>query len=166
MLIAGGGTGWILEAIARHHHSGLKITYADPSARMIARAKKRNAGANQVVFITATAESLAATAVFDVIITPFLFDNFTNAGAAAIFDTIDARLHPGGLWLYADFQSTNSLFQRLLLKTMYLFFRAVAGVTAKQMPDMNSIFAAAGYQLQGATNQMNGFIVGKVYRKP
>src|SRR5665213_2689273 len=39
VLIAGGGTGWILEKLADVHPAGLQITYAEVSAKMMAQAK-------------------------------------------------------------------------------------------------------------------------------
>lgn len=71
LLIVGGGTGWVLEEIAKKHPSGLHITSIDASAKMVALARKRNAGANQVTFITSTIEDATLVATFDVVLTPF-----------------------------------------------------------------------------------------------
>ena len=53
ILIAGGGTGKILEAITSIYKTGLKITYVDVSEKMIVASKKRNIGENEVTFINA-----------------------------------------------------------------------------------------------------------------
>ena len=37
VLIVGGGSGWILEAICSHHSKGLAITYIDSSPKMVGR---------------------------------------------------------------------------------------------------------------------------------
>ena len=52
ILIAGGGTGWILEEITRLHDSGLQIDYLDISAGMIAKAKERCCKTKQRSFYT------------------------------------------------------------------------------------------------------------------
>ncbi|MDB5086371.1 MAG: hypothetical protein JWR09_365, partial [Mucilaginibacter sp.] len=44
VLIAGGGTGWVLEELAKIHPSGLQITYVEIAADMMALSKKRNIG--------------------------------------------------------------------------------------------------------------------------
>src|ERR1700744_542206 len=51
ILIAGGGTGWILEEIVKIHPSGLTITYVEVSANMMDLSKKRNVQSNKVTFI-------------------------------------------------------------------------------------------------------------------
>src|SRR5665213_550548 len=58
ILIAGGGTGWILEEIANIYPSGLKIVYAEISAKMMAFSRKRNAGNNEVIFINLPVENI------------------------------------------------------------------------------------------------------------
>lgn len=42
VLIVGGGTGWILEELAKVYTNGLKIVYVEISAKMIALSQKRN----------------------------------------------------------------------------------------------------------------------------
>src|ERR1700712_3142269 len=76
ILIAGGGTGWILEELARIHPTGLKITYVEISAKMMSLSKKRWVADNEVIFINRAVENVPATTRFDMLITPFLFDNF------------------------------------------------------------------------------------------
>jgi len=41
VLVVGGGTGWILEELARVHPSGLNITYAEIAPAMIALSQKK-----------------------------------------------------------------------------------------------------------------------------
>jgi len=165
VLIAGGGTGWILEAIAAKKW-GLMITYVDSSAEMIRLSRQREVGNNQVNFIAGKAEELPREQAFDVVITPFLFDNFSAAGARELFATLDNMLLPDGTWLYCDYRNTNVLWQRLLLKSMYLFFAVVARVAAFSMPDMPALFAAGGYTMEEERLFLRGFISSAIYRKP
>src|SRR4051812_8861289 len=53
VLLVGGGTGWILEELAKKYPSGLKITYIDSSSKMILLSGKRNVGKNKVIFMQA-----------------------------------------------------------------------------------------------------------------
>lgn len=102
--------------------------------------------------------------LFDVVLTPFLFDNFTQSEADSVFTAIDGMLAAKGTWLYCDFRHTGKLWHSLLLKLMYLFFGLVCGVRAKQLPDMG-MFAGKRYKLNGREGFMSGFIVSEVYRK-
>src|ERR1700722_6622951 len=79
VLIAGGGAGWILEGITHLHPAGLNIIYVEIAPKMMALSEKRNVGGNAVAFINSGIEDVALPIDFDVVITPFLFDNFTQA---------------------------------------------------------------------------------------
>jgi SAM-dependent methyltransferase len=131
ILVVGGGTGWILEELATLHPAGLRITYVDSSARMIAASKKRAWGENEVAFVQMPAEEFARDGqpaaelqptadgqpavdgqpaadgqigpVYDSILTGFFFDNFSDAMAANVFNLLNPLLKPGGHWLYTDF---------------------------------------------------------------
>src|SRR3954471_22509677 len=52
VLIVGGGTGYILEEIAKKHTEGLKITYVENSLKMLQLSKKRSVGNNKIYFIS------------------------------------------------------------------------------------------------------------------
>ena len=165
LLIAGGGTGWILEQIVKVHPSGLAITYVDASEKMIALAKQKNAGGNKVIFIAADIESAMGSDKYDVVITPFLFDNFNQEKAGQLFAAIDEHIAPKGRWLYCDFRETGILLHRLLMKLMYAFFRICCGVHATQMPDMERCFKQHRYLITAQKAFMTGFITSVVYKK-
>ena len=164
ILIVGGGTGWILEIITNVHASGLSITYVEVSANMMALSKKRNAGANQVVFITDAIENIFLPADFDVVITPFLFDNFTEQTTEQVFDHIHALLKPNGLWLNCDFQLTGKWWQGLLLRSMILFFRIVCNIEASRLPDIEKYFEQHDYKTIAGQTFFGDFIISKVWR--
>jgi len=103
ILIAGGGTGWILEELSKVQDQGLHITYVEISAEMIRLAKKRNTGKNSIEFINCAIEEFPITASYDVVHTAFLFDNFAGERTATVFRILHQALKPGGLWLYTDF---------------------------------------------------------------
>lgn len=125
ILIAGGGTGWILEEIARIHPSGLKITYVEISSKMLDISKKRDVKANTVTYIHSAMEDFKTTALYDVIITAFFFDNFAADSVGTVFNQLNGLLKSGGLWLFSDFyytEKSGKVWQRLLLQAMYSFF--------------------------------------------
>ncbi len=85
VLIVGGGTGWILEEISAVHSKGLEIDYVDVSSKMIALAKRKNWGKNKVDFIHQSILDFTTQHQYDVIITPFLLDNFREETAQKVF---------------------------------------------------------------------------------
>lgn len=168
ILIAGGGTGWILEEIAKLHPSGLQITYVEISEKMISLSKKRNVKANNVSYIHAAAEDLELSSDYDVIITAFLFDNFANDKISIVFNKFDKALKPEGLWLFSDFyysEATGRRWQKYLLKTMYFFFRRISNVEASMLINTESYFSGQYDQPLKTAYYYAGFIKAVVYQK-
>ena len=146
ILIAGGGTGRILEEIAKVRPYGLKITYAEVSVNMIARSQKRNAGDNTVTFINDAVENIKPQQEYDIVVTPFLLDNFKEENLQTIFACIHHSLKPDGLWLNADFRQTGKWWQNILLRSMLLFFRIICGIEATKLPNIEKCFESFGYK--------------------
>lgn len=167
ILIVGGGTGWILDELTTLHSEGLVITYVDVSANMIALARKRNVGGNKAIFINDVVQHAPLDDRYDVVLTPFLFDNLSERSATEVFDSMHARLKKDGLWLYVDFNvvATSALWQKTLLAMMYLFFKTLCGVEANKLPDMEQHFQVDRYKLEGERVFLKKFIVSRVYRK-
>jgi SAM-dependent methyltransferase len=165
ILIIGGGTGAILESLTRLHPSGLHITYVEASYKMMALSRKRYTGKNEVVYLTADIGQVTFEQPFDIVITAFLFDNFSEEILAATFPLIDAQLEPGGLWLDTDFQLTGPLWQKLLLKLMYTFFNMMGAVDVKHQPNVKRMFGEYGYQVVNVKAFYGRFILTRVYQK-
>jgi ubiquinone/menaquinone biosynthesis C-methylase UbiE len=165
ILIVGGGTGWILEKIIHIHPRGLQITYIEVAPAMMALSEKRDAGLNTVIFITAAAEHVALPVDFDVLITPFLFDNFTESTLQIVFNHLDQALKAGGTWLNCDFQLTGKWWQKLLLKAMFMFFRLICGIEASRLPAIQTAFARAGYPPIQQKDFFGGFVRSQVFKK-
>jgi ubiquinone/menaquinone biosynthesis C-methylase UbiE len=144
VLIVGGGTGWILEELAKQHPSGLVIDYVENSVQMIALSRNRNCGSNVVNYINLPIEDFKSTGLYDAILTPFVFDNFTHEKAGIMFEHLNVMLKKQGTWLYADFvhnENEGRLWQKLLLKTMYLFFNITTGIETHELADVDGYFS-------------------------
>jgi ubiquinone/menaquinone biosynthesis C-methylase UbiE len=165
ILIAGGGTGWILEEITKIHPSGLTITYVEISAKMMALSRRRNAGNNQVVYINEPVENINGTSEYDVVITPFLFDNFTEETLKKVFTHIHSNLKPGGIWLNTDFRLTGKWWQMLLLQSMLLFFRIICRIEAHRLPGIDKHFEKYQYQAIDQKDFFGKFILSTAYKK-
>ena len=165
ILIAGGGTGKILEAIKGVHPADLKITYVDVSEKMIAASKKRDAGKNEITFINAAIEKSELPDNFDVVITPFLLDNFTEENLQKIFSRIDQSLLPEGLWLNTDFQLTGKRWQKIMAGSMLIFFRIICAIEAKKLPDIQNCFNNNGYRIVEKKTFWGDFVITIAYQK-
>jgi len=165
ILIVGGGTGWILEELTRIHPAGLAITYVEVAANMIALSEKRITGNNQVFFINNAIENVVLHTNFDVVITPFLFDNFTDQTLQRVFCHIHKLLKPNGLWLNCDFQLTGRWWQNILLQAMFIFFRVICKIEASKLPDINKRFEEKGYKAVDEKTFFGRFVLSRVYKK-
>lgn len=168
VLIVGGGTGWILEEIARFHPAGLTIDYVEISSKMLDLARKRDFKDNQVIFVHAGIEDYTAPAAYKVVMTPFLFDNFGRERAQVVFEKLNNMLENGGLWLFTDFhidKGLNRLWQKALLRSMYVFFRNISHVEADQLPDMQALFKTSNFRIISETFHFGRFIHSVAYGK-
>jgi ubiquinone/menaquinone biosynthesis C-methylase UbiE len=167
ILIVGGGTGLILEEISRLHYGSFEIVYVDSSRKMIELSKKRNIMSNRIAFVHHSIVDACFTQKFDVVITPFLLDNFCNVTVNLVFDKIDNALRPGGLWLFADFSESQNkpVWQELLLKSMYLFFKSCCNIEASHLPKMQRLFESYRYEVLSSQLFFKKFIWSIVFKK-
>ncbi|QJD95646.1 class I SAM-dependent methyltransferase [Mucilaginibacter robiniae] len=166
LLIVGGGTGQVLEALTQIHPNGLHITYVEIASGMVARAKKRNYGQNQVDFITADISAVNfGNEYFDVVLTAFLFDNFKEPALQTVFRHIHQQLKLTGLWLNTDFQLTGPVWQKWLLKTMYLFFKILCRIDTTNLPDTRTYFMKYHYDKLAQKSFYGRFISAWLYQK-
>ncbi|MDB5022775.1 MAG: class SAM-dependent methyltransferase [Mucilaginibacter sp.] len=165
ILIVGGGTGWILEEIAKIHPSGLKITYVEISAKMMALSLKKNAGNNEVIYINREIASVDIQKGYDVVVTPFLFDNFTEQTLKKVFSHIHHSLKPAGWWLNTDFRLSGKWWQTLLLHSMFIFFRIICRIEAARLPDIEKCFEQHHYKVVSQKSFFGDFILSAFYQK-
>lgn len=172
VLIVGGGSGWLLEQVLKTGN-GLRIVYLDASPRMVSRARDKTfkqiaACKNEVQFRVGTEKAIQSEEAFDVIITPFLLDLFPDQRLATLMKGLNAALRKDGQWLFADFwpvEQPAPLWQRLLLKAMYIFFGAVSGVRATRLPDFSHHFKELQMQEIYTESFYKGMIQAKVFMK-
>ncbi|EHQ26702.1 class I SAM-dependent methyltransferase [Mucilaginibacter paludis] len=165
VLIVGGGTGWILEELSAIHYSGLQITYVEISSQMTALAKKRFTGINKVTYINEAIENTTLNTLYDVLITPFLLDNFTEDTLQKTFSHMHHQLKPKGLWLCADFQITGGLWQKVMLKTMYLLFKIVCRIETLKMPNIEAQFVKYRYRPLKSKTFYGDFMISRTWEK-
>ena len=165
VLIAGGGTGLILEALCNKIPKSLRIVYVELSEKMMIKAKMRDVRQNEVIFILGAVEMLSFAERVDVIQTGFLFDNFTQEHATLVFEKLNSILKENGLWLFTDFTSGKTWWQKLLLSCMYLFFRLLCRIEAKQVPDIKTLYINNNYRMRDKKSYFNDFIESTIYLK-
>jgi ubiquinone/menaquinone biosynthesis C-methylase UbiE len=164
VLILGGGTGKILKDVCRQS-SSLQIYYVEASSEMIERARKNvDQSKNQVHFIHGTEHSIPKTIHFDVVITNFFLDMFSDAGVSQLIAVVSRAVKKESTWMVTDFVRPKKSLYRLLLRIMYLFFRTFCKIEARQLPLWENELKKAGLQEKKNELFYGGFIKSVLYR--
>ncbi|MBJ6116965.1 methyltransferase domain-containing protein [Pontibacter sp. BT310] len=167
ILIIGGGSGWLLQQVLEHT-SPERIVYLEASEKMLQLAQQQIPAPTIVEFRHGTDSDLHPHERFDIIITPFLLDLFPDERLSRLMQRLYSVLNPGGLWLFADFwpvQQKPLLWQKLLAKSMYLFFGLLSDVQGRKLPDYSRHFDELKLNEQQCAGFYNGFVQSRVYRK-
>jgi hypothetical protein len=86
---------------------------------------------------------------FDLIVTHFFLDCFSERGVAEIVATLSRAAMVNATWLLADFCVPAEGFARLRgrvwLAGMYRFFQFTAGIEARELCDPSPFLRAAGF---------------------
>lgn len=143
VLIIGGGTGWILHEVIGAVRD-VTVWYVDVSPVMIRKARQYNFSEESVEFIVGTIDDVPAEKMFDVVITPFYLDLFSEVALLEVIKNIRQRLKPAAHWLVTDFIPSGRVWHRFLLWVMYRFFRVVCGIEARSLPRWQHKLEEAG----------------------
>lgn len=169
VLLLGGGTGWLLEQVLTRCRPK-RVVYLDASAQMVARASRRmvqRAIMGSVEFRVGNETKLKPGERFDLILTPFVLDLFTEQTLRSqLIPHLLSVLKPGGLWLVTDFVQTQVWWQRALLWMMICFFRLTAGIEARHLSDWQGLLTESGLICQERRRQVGGMVSAEVWMRP
>lgn len=183
VLIIGGGTGWLLEQVLakrliRHSQSipsrpgpsrRDRILYLETSVQMLNRASQRMLRkplVGSVEFRLGDETTLGENDCFDVVITPFLLDLFTEETLQTrVIPRLQKALKPDGCWLVTDFVKTQAKWQKAVLWMMIRFFRLTAGIETHQLADWQRLLTQAGLTLMERQARVGGMVSTEVYRR-
>jgi ubiquinone/menaquinone biosynthesis C-methylase UbiE len=166
-LIVGEGDGRFLEGL-RKAQPELPVECIEASAKMIELARAR-VGDRYTQFIRADIREAAfPPAHYDLLVTHFFLDCFEGKELLEVVEKLSAAAMPDAIWLVADFHEPARGWRRdlarLLIATMYLFFRSVAGLEARRLVDYAPFLAANGFILEKESGAPNGMIRSQLWR--
>jgi len=164
VLIVGGGSGELLQTLLQQR-PGCQVVYVDASERMVELARQRVQNSAQVTFLCGTENVDMPWRAFTVVITNFYLDLFTQQSMQKIITRLRSLLVPGALWLVTDFVTPTKLWQKILLKSMYLFFRITSNIEASRISDWQEMLGNAGLSCQQTKAFYHGMIKSAVFRK-
>lgn len=162
VLFLGGGSGEVLHALVTTYPT-VKVDYIDLSPKMIELAKSKTGNPSSVNFITGTEQNIPARS-YNVVITNFYLDLFSDKRLNEVIDIIKPRLADNVTWLATDFISEKT-WHRIFLKAMYMFFKIITRIEAGSLPDWQSALSNAGLKEVTSRNFYGGFIKSSVYKR-
>jgi ubiquinone/menaquinone biosynthesis C-methylase UbiE len=168
VLIVGEGNGRFLAELLRIHPQA-QVDCIEASACMIALARDE-AGAAQVAFIQADVRTLALVKnSYDLIVTHFLLDCFSEETLASLIRRLAGAATAEARWLVADFcyprRGWRWFRARLLIATMYFFFRAVTGIDARRLVEYRPLLRAEGFECAEEMILPNEMIRSELWRR-
>lgn len=169
VLIVGGGTGQIiLDILKEKKVKG--ITYVELSQNMLNDAKEKAKSWPNINFVLGSAHQLKDDQTYDVILTPFVLDLYSDEELPALLISLDSLLSAEGTWLLCDFKITatsgfRSIWQKALVKAMYTFFSFVSKVRATRLPDYESALRQLGYSTVAQCAFYGGLVHSQVLLK-
>ncbi len=104
---------------------------------------------------------------YDLIVTHFFLDCFSQAELNALIHRIAKHTHPGTLWLISDFRIPQGLAQlpaKILVRSLYLAFRLLTGIRTSHLPDHTIPLTKAGFLQIAHQPRLSGILVSELWR--
>lgn len=156
ILILGGGSGWILPVLIDGKQK-VEIVYIDSSKKMIELSKKKTQ-TNMVEFICGTEEMIPSNLSFDLIITNFYLDSFSEHELPVKIEYIRSFMNPQGKWIITDFVDTGKRSDRWMLWLMHCFFRLLVKHPNKKLVDWEKALSKLMPNTRKEASWKDGFI--------
>jgi len=173
ILLLGEGNGRCLVECCRRF-TGAQVVCVDASKRMLARARRRLGGQNietaRVEFIHANVLNWSPSpGAFDLIATNFFLDCFREDQIERVVGRLASVAGPNANWLLADFQIPSRglmrIRSRLILWSMYSFFRTMTRLPANQLTAPDPFLKRAGFILHRRVQAEWGLLHSDWWRK-
>ena len=163
VLILGGGSGWLLQHLLELKPD-CEVYYIEASEKMLELSKAKVNQSSRVHFIHGTENNIPSNVQFDVAITHFYLDLFTDALLNVSLEKIQTTLKSNSIWLATDFINGKRVWQGVLLSVMYLFFRVTCGIESSKLPDWNQQLQRMGLFKVKSKFFFREFIEATVYK--
>lgn len=164
VLIMGGGSGKFLERLIKLN-SDVQILYVEASSEMISMSRKSVPAELDITFLHGTQDDIRPDCEFDVVITNFFLDLFSDDELNRVISKVSSHLRPSGIWLVTDFRRDGKLQHQILLKLMYLFFRLTGSIRVTTLPRWRETIASGGFRFLDEKLFVKEFVSSVVAKK-
>lgn len=138
VLILGGGSGDILTSLDALDRS-IDIDYVDSSSEMIDLSKGKLSISSRlnVDYHTVPFQNFDSKKKYDVVLSPFFLDCFAVNELPMVIKKIRELMNSNGSLLLTDFQIyEHSIWQRLMSRSMHVFFRLFSNLESESLQNI------------------------------
>lgn len=172
VLIMGGGDGkFLLEAMKQ----GLSDQYCfiDISDAMIKLAqckieKQLSNSTSSVVFICGSYQEIPKNQKFDLIVTPYFLDCFSDDELLLVVAKLHSQLTIEGTWFLTDFNIPKDSFRSFIFKNiiqlLYGIINLFCDLGINRLPDFNMEFCKYEFTIIHEKYFLGGLLVGRIYK--
>lgn len=161
VLILGGGDGTFLKRLMAYRPK-VRVVYVERSVKMIQLAKKKTAS-DSVTWVNGSWSDLSSGVTFDVVITNFFFDLFTQEECLEIIQKVSRQVAHQSIWMVTEFMQPKRWWDKVILWVMFKFFKMFSGMRVQALSDWNICFKKS-YKEEERKYFRNEFIVNAVFR--
>lgn len=167
-LVLGDGDGRFLASFLAANPT-VKATAVDGSAAMLELLRRRcsrYASRLETVQADALAFSPATGLPYDLVVSHFFLDCFTEEQLDQLIARITPVLRPGSRWLISDFRIPPGrvhLPAYVFVRSLYLAFRVLTGLHVTRLPDHAGCLSAAGFQCIGRQMFLSGILTTELW---
>lgn len=162
ILVVGGGSGTILQHFTPEHI----VDYVEPSSNMVAYAKSQPFDCT-INFHQRTFQEFETNHKYDVFVFPFFLDMFNADDLEIIFRKVKNLINAEGQIIISDFTSEYSrlsVFQKLLLKSIFVFFRITSNHRLFEIINIQPLLYKIDFQLVKEKTFVSGMVVASVWK--
>lgn len=169
ILVLGDGDGRFLSRLLEENREVL-VTAVDISGEMLRLLKQRcvkHSDRLKVVQTDATVFCSTCLERYDVIVTHFFLDCFTQAEVEELVRRITPRLKPDGRWVLSEFHIPRGAMRlpaRVLVRSLYFAFRLLTGLRTTRLPDYASALSAAAFERIDRRLSLGGVLTSELWR--
>ena len=171
VLMLGDGDGRFTAEFVKRNPSA-EVDSVELSPGMLALARKRvehELSAARVRFFPADARTIELPGQYDLIVTHFFLDCFTESELQGLVARISKLCSPGGRWLISEFSLPSTGLRRVaagaLIQVMYRLFRMATGLKVNRLPQYAPVLAAHGFRMTQLRSAAGGLLVSELWER-
>jgi len=167
VLILGDGDGRFTAEFVRSNPQA-RVESLDLSARMIDLAKGRVYGiGGAVTFRVGDARNIALNGPYDLVVSHFFLDCFTDAEVMPLIKRVAQHCEAGARWVVSEFclpeQGLIRIAGWLLIRFLYLCFRVTTGLKVRRLSDYSLALSRHGFRIAQRHTSLGGLLVSEIW---